>query len=269
MFVRAVFGAALLGLAAGASSSLPSQPAGKWIVSFDDAQCVAERKYGTDDKPLYIHLKQPPQGDMMQLSIIEKRSGSDQATELDGTLEFDGRPRQKVRVLRFGSTTVKLTILMMNLPLEQFSPARTASTLRFRTQGFAQTFALSDLGSLLDVMDNCVAELREIWNVDRSEDGEPAVREDAKGDLRGLFRGDDYPWQAVTAGEGGTVQMALLVDENGKVADCSVIRTSGVAVLAAQSCAVIKERAKFTPAVGLDGKPANTSFVQRITWRVQ
>ncbi|HUG45621.1 MAG TPA: energy transducer TonB [Sphingomicrobium sp.] len=268
MFVRAVFcAAALLFSAPGASSDRPLQPTGKWIVNFDDAQCVAERNYGTEEKPLYFVLKQPPLGNAMQFSVIEKKSASARPAELDGTIEFDGQSH-KVRVLRFGPKKMKLRVLMMNFPLEQFSAVRTAGALRLRTQGFDETFALSQLEPLLEVMNTCVADLRKIWNVDKPEGGEGVAREDAKGNLRRLFSADDYPWQAVISGDGGTVEVALLVDETGKVADCSIARTSGVAVLDAQSCWVLRERAKFTPAVGKDGKPAKDSFLQRISWRV-
>jgi len=269
MIVRAVFAAAaLLSSSPSAPSEIQRQPTAKWIVNFDDAQCVAERNYGTEQDPLYFVLKQPPLGDAIQFSIIDKGSAGP-AAELDGTLEFEGKAPQKVRILRFAPAKMKLRVLMMNLPREQFSSARAARSLRLRTQGFDESFALAQLGPLLDVMNNCVVDLRRVWNVNGSEDSEDAVREDAKGNLRRLFSWEDYPSEAVAMGEGGSVRIALLVDEVGKVADCSVVETSGVAVLDAQSCAVMKERARFKPAVGKDGKPAKDSFIQRITWRLQ
>jgi len=67
----------------------------------------------------------------------------------------------------------------------------------------------------------------------------------------------------------GSVAFVLLIDEEGKVADCTVTETSGVASLDAQSCAIVKERAKFKPATGLDGKPSKSSYFQRISWRLE
>ncbi len=60
----------------------------------------------------------------------------------------------------------------------------------------------------------------------------------------------------------------ILVDEQGKVADCTVIQTSGVAALDAQSCSVIKLGAKYKPAIGLDGKPAKSAAFQTISWKI-
>ena len=85
----------------------------------------------------------------------------------------------------------------------------------------------------------------------------------------GLFSSDDYPGIAVFNDQMGAVSLVLLIDEQGKVADCTVTQTSGVAALDAQSCAVIKERGKFSPAIGQDGKPAKSSWLQRINWRLE
>lgn len=269
MFVWIIFAAAaLVSSTPGTTSDFPRQPTGKWIVHFADAQCVAERNYGTAEDPIYVGLKQPPIGDVMQFSIVDNGSAGS-PTEFDGTIQFDNQPPQKVSVLRFAPKKKKVRVLVMNLLPEQFSSARTAGALRFRTRGFDETFALAQLEPLLDIMKTCVADLREVWNVDGSEEGEKAVRDDAKGDLRRMFSSADYPTQAVFSGDGGTVKIALLVDETGKVADCSIVQTSGVAVLDSQSCAVLKERAKFTPAVGKDGKPAKDAFIQRITWKTR
>ena len=66
--------------------------------------------------------------------------------------------------------------------------------------------------------------------------------------------------------QSGTVSFALLIDEAGKVADCTVIKTSGIAALDAQSCFVVKERAHFTPAIGADGRPAKDARTASVTW---
>ncbi|HEX2803352.1 MAG TPA: energy transducer TonB, partial [Sphingomicrobium sp.] len=66
----------------------------------------------------------------------------------------------------------------------------------------------------------------------------------------------------------GGVGLVLLVDETGKVADCSVIRTSGVAALDAQACTILKLRGKLEPAIGADGKPAKGSLVGSVNWRI-
>lgn len=262
--------------AASLAAALPSasaaepvkQPTGRWIVHFDDSQCIAERDYGSPDYPLLLVLKQPPLGGVMRVSIVEKGS-LPQAAQVDGTVQFDAQPEQKVSVLRFAPKGQGMRIAMMNMSVDRFAPAHSARSLQLDFRGFHERLAVPQFSSLLDVMSTCVVDLREVWNVRQSAGGEDLVRDDAKGDLRRLFSSDDYPWDALIAGEGGSVKIGLLVDEQGKVADCSVLETSGVAMLDAQSCAIVREKARFTPAVGNDGKPAKDAFVQRIVWQTR
>jgi TonB family protein len=245
----------------------PLQPTGKWIVHFDDAQCVAERSYGPPGQPLYLTLKQPALGEVMQLDILEP-GFTNAPTQIDGRIRFEDQDAVKTSVLRYQVPKEKVRVHMMNVPLKQFAAARTASTLQITAAALDKTLALSQLGPLLDLMDQCVADLRRVWNIRLGEDEKGTVRQDVKGDLRRLFSSEDYPYEALMNMDSGSVKVALLVNEQGKVADCSVIETSGVAILDVQSCAILKSRAKFAPAIGPDGAPAKDAFIQLINWQV-
>jgi len=268
MLIRALAATVLLLSTTAESARTPRQPTGKWIVHFDDAQCVAERNYGSENKPLYLALKQPALGKVIQIDIVE-RGYSNDATQFDGTIQFDGAAPRKVSVLRFPVSKEKMRIHMINIPLDVVSESRAATAVSIKSAYLDENFALQQFGSLLDVMNECAADLGKFWNVRSSDTDDSAVRDDAKGNIRGLFSSDDYPWQSVRAGDTGAVKAALLVNEEGKVADCSVIETSGQAALDAQTCAVLKERARFKPAIGKDGKPAKDAFIQKIVWQLR
>ena len=268
MLIRALAAAALLVSTTAQPARAPRQPTGKWIVHFDDAQCVAERNYGSEDKPLYLALKQPALGKVIQIDLVE-RGYSNDATQFDGTVQFDGAAPRKVSVLRFPVSKEKMRIHMINIPLDVVSESRAATAVWIKSAYLDENFALQQFGPLLDIMNECAADLGKLWNVKSSDTDESAIRDDAKGNIRGLFSSDDYPMQSVRAGDTGRVKTALLVDEQGKVADCSVIETSGQAALDAQTCAVLKERARFKPAVGADGKPARDSWIQTIVWQLR
>lgn len=265
MLLRLLALSALIFSSAAPAADAPKQPTGKWIVHFEDAQCVAQRDYGSKNHPLILLLKQPPLGGVMQLSIIEKGTVPE-AAQLEGTFQFDSQPQQKVSVLRFSPKGQGTRVAMMNLSQDQFELARASESVRIDYSAFHARLALPQFLDLLGIMNACVDDLRKVWNVRSPGADRIAVREDARGNLRGLFSSDDYPSDALRFGDTGSVKVALLVDEQGKVADCSVIETSGAAILDAQSCAILRERAKFKPAVGKDGKPAKDAWIQRITW---
>lgn len=269
MFVRV---AALAALGASASITAPPsygrEPTGQWVVNFDAAQCFAARNYGSVDKPLYLVLKAPPIGGVMQVGVM--RTGpSQRAAQQRGSIQFDNLEPLRINMLDYRQANSRLRTFLANVPLEKFAPARNATSIRITTPGLGERFALTSMTSLLKTMEDCVSDLRRVWNVKEGPNSEPLVKENAKGDLAKLFESDDYPTQAILEGGTGSVRIAILIDEQGKVGDCSIIETSGVPVLDAQACAVISERARFTPAIGFDGRRTKSAYLQRITWRMR
>lgn len=87
------------------------------------------------------------------------------------------------------------------------------------------------------------------------------------GSLQGLFRADDYPQSAQENDEQGTVRVVLTIGPNGRVADCSVVGSSGSRTLDSTTCRIIRSRAKYEPAQDSSGNPttAKTS-PQSIRW---
>lgn len=247
----------------------PRQPIGRWVVDFDDAQCIASRNYRTSENPLVLFLKTPPAGNIVQIGVMRPATAG-HAVQLNAEVVIDQQKPLRTSVLAFTTKPKKQRVYLINLPIEQFAAARTAKVLSIRADGdLRERFALSAMEPLMKVMDECVADLRNVWNFTEPTHGDPKLKQHAVGNLQGILKHDDYPADAMNNLQSGTVTLAFLIDEAGRVADCTVIGTSGAASLDAQSCAVLKERARFKPAIGLDGKPAKDSFVQRITWRIE
>lgn len=129
------------------------------------------------------------------------------------------------------------------------------------------TFELDHIPALIDGLADCTADLERYWNMGGEHDGRIATP--AQGELRKLFDSYDYPAQAARNHQQGENQYLLLVDEKGKVAGCHVIVASGVPLLDAMGCAVIKERAKFKPALNAAGQPVRSTIVTpRVRWRI-
>ena len=261
----------------------PRRPTGKWVVDFGAAQCIATRNYGPDEKPLYLVLKAPPLGDVLQIGVV--RTGQlGEARQIDGELVFDQHPPIRTNLLEYGVRTLKQRALLVNLPLQNLAPMRTASSLSIRARhgevlllgsrinqagsGTEERFALTHMVPLLKTMDRCVADLRAMWNVTDPTGSQSKLKERAKGNIASFFSNDDYPAIALNRDQSGTVAFVLLIDEAGKVADCTVTATSGAASLDSQSCAVLRLRAKFTPAMGADGKSAKDVLIGRVRWQI-
>ena len=259
-------------------------PTGKWVVDFDDSQCVASRNYGTKAQPLLFGLKAPIISDVMQLIFVRPGSGGggEFAEQLGGTITLDGGMAKSISAIGLSVPKAKQRVVRVNLPTSEFAAIAGAKVMDIRVRGeMKESIALSNMPALLNVLNKCVADLRTHWNVepreaerpvssvpDESDGANAFLRHGPRGDLTGVFKADDFPSAAIAKDMQGTVRLAMLIDENGKVADCTVVGTSGSAALDGQSCYIVSSRARFKPAIGLDGKPARSTYSQRVTWRI-
>ena len=76
---------------------------------------------------------------------------------------------------------------------------------------------------------------------------------------------DDYPPAA--AGAEGTVRVSLLTDQQGRVTECRIKRSSGSPVLDVTTCRLLARRARYIPAVDRKGNPSIGTIEQEVTWK--
>lgn len=242
-------------------------PTSKWNVDFADAQCVASRAYGTKEEPLHLVLKAPPVGGVMQIALMRqgRLAGAEQ---VEATIGIDERRPAKANMLMYTPKGSKYRIYLLNMPSADFSLVRDAKSLSIRSVGLNETLGVSQMKPLLDVVDKCVTNLREVWNVTDPEGEQSPLAKRATANVSRFFSSSDYPAAAMRSNQSGTLRFAVLINESGRVADCTIIETSSVAVLDAQTCAIMMERGKFQPAEGKDGKPAKDGLIARITWKM-
>jgi protein TonB len=92
----------------------------------------------------------------------------------------------------------------------------------------------------------------------------------AKGDLRTLFSGDDYPASAQASGAEGTAQATLTVGPDGRVTGCNLIRSTGNGALDSTTCNILRRRAKFSPARDSNGNAvSDTITTPPIRWQLE
>ena len=98
----------------------------------------------------------------------------------------------------------------------------------------------------------------------------PTIREikpaRAKANLASYVSDEDYPASAARNEEQGTTRFKLVVGPDGKVKDCSVTSSSGSSALDATTCRLMRQRARFQPATGSDGRPTGDTVASAIRW---
>lgn len=185
-------------------------------------------------------------GRSFDLFVSVEQKGPTYAEEEPGSVDF-GHGEMRSWRLHYAGKSGRFNTYQYRLSAAQMEQARSASLVRVRVDGGnVYAFALSAMPALLDGLIKCTADLQQRWHYGSAASG--TARSPA-GDVRHLFSPSDYPAEAVQRDQQGTAQYELLVDETGAVARCDVLSPSGVPALDWMGCHVIKERAKFRPAV--------------------
>jgi TonB family protein len=264
--IRILFGL-LLTAASSAHAAELRKPTARWVVNYDDAQCVASRDYGTEEKPLFLAFKPSATGSVMRILMV-RNGGSSIAEQSPGTLRFDDNRAIPVRALSYGDGGTKKYMTSINVPMTTFTSNRQATKITIKGGRFNEQLSVPGLSGVAAAFDDCLANLRDVWNVGEQYSARLTQAAQPAQPLGSLFTAKSYPAQAIHEDNTGIVEIRMLIDEAGKVRDCMIEKTSGYATLDTMSCYVITTKGKFTAAVGADGKPAKSALFQRITWRI-
>jgi len=87
-----------------------------------------------------------------------------------------------------------------------------------------------------------------------------------KGNPGNWATSNDYPSRALREEREGSTGFRVTVGTDGKVAECSVTRSSGSPDLDQATCDNIRRRARFTPATDGEGNPTTGSYSSTIRW---
>lgn len=89
-----------------------------------------------------------------------------------------------------------------------------------------------------------------------------------KGSPGGWVSPNDYPSRDLTEGHEGLVRFQLEVTAQGKVAQCSVLASSGYPGLDAATCDKLARRAKFDPASDETGAAVPGTYTGAVRWQI-
>ena len=84
----------------------------------------------------------------------------------------------------------------------------------------------------------------------------------------GWVTDDDYPLNANRMGLEGVAGYRLGVDEKGCTVKCEITLSTAFEELDLETCAVLRKRARFTPARAADGTDIPATFDGKLTWKL-
>jgi len=249
----------------------PLKPSGKWQVDYTPSSCTAKRSFGDHA----ISIVPSPLGGSTRV-IIEGPGRATQARQFPSIVDpADGRAAAKASSLIYplkakGRRGI-YSVLPNDVVARMFGSGKVEvrvgkhdSRLLWNDRQISSMGAALEIGggpALVKAIDTCMTDLRKHWGMVDGELPAPVIATQAQGDVSGIFRHEDYPDDAIEAGQSGTTSFLLMIDEKGAVMDCAIRQSSGVATLDAMGCQVLRERAKFVAAKDAANKPVKSLFL--------
>ena len=261
-------------LSAGQPAAVPLQPTGKWTMVYTPTSCEAKRRFGD----VAVAIIPGALGESTRV-MVEVPGKTSQARQYPAIVNpGDGGGAAKATALLFPMKAKTSRGVYMVLPNALVERILTSGRMDFEVgnqrvhiaaNSARASLALGKTEPLRKALEICMADLRTQWGMVGGKLPKPAIASYAQGDVRGIFKSEDYPEDAMDANQSGSTRFLLMVDKTGSVMDCVVAQSSGVASLDAMGCQVLRERAKFKPAIDAAGKPTVDTYVTPpIRWAI-
>ena len=248
----------------------PTKP---WVVEWAESSCVASRQYDASGTSMTLAFRPSPMGGTMQVFVIANKASFDgiqgDTTILGGTGE-PIRSSMLTYPLDDKAAKTKRTVFVATLSAAQFHSLDGAQWIGFKGREMVvQNFRLTQFSAVQAKLAECLLNLKNYWLMSDDQIRRIKVLASPTIPLGRLFESEDYPAQALREDNSGKVGVRLMIDAGGVVQDCVTEETSGSAVLDAMTCIVLRQRANFKPARGVDGKPIHSYLDQHVTWRLR
>ncbi|WP_277982199.1 energy transducer TonB [Sphingomonas phyllosphaerae] len=273
--VTAAASAALLGsalaLAAAAppapDAPTPLAPEGKWVVNYGERGCAMARAFGPASAPVIVAWRSLPFSNRVELSV-QRRLGQRGLRRGVLTIAVEGRGDETVYEA-FNGTGDKLRTLRGWTSPALFAdlPERAVLTLTPSSEP-AFSVALVGTARALAALARCNDDIARTWGIAPGEREAIATEAQPRGDPTRFVGPDDYAKAAVARGELGTSAQLWTIATDGRVSECRTVIPSGSAALDTAGCDAARLRARFTPAMGRDGRPMTSHVTQVIKWEL-
>lgn len=238
-------------------------PSGKWAIEYAKDMCALNRKFGSGADEVLLAIKPAPNGDQARIMILRKGRSTDVRTGKAGVRFSDGSvPTYAVA----SSGWVKgMVLTAVDMPRSALAPLIAGGRVSIRFgPGLNHEFAPTGMAAAMQALASCERDLLKSWGMSEAE--QDAIAEMPKVEYKGLFTANDYPSKMIDNGIQGSVGALLSISATGAVTACRAIETSRAVELDEVTCAILRRRAKFAPAIDKSGKavPAVTYF--RVVW---
>lgn len=271
-------------------------PSTKWHLNYSEDSCQLTRGFGTGADQVFLYLEQFAPGPLYQARLIGRPfRNSDRIAKLTIAAD-DGKPM--VFSALTGTMGDKQPMLVFSIPIlakgapgsvglaapaagggEQQSESPPAfvvdgskqgNEVRINPPGAGPDLVLQ-VGPMLKAvvsMQTCMDELLTHWGIDAVAHKTLQRLPKPLNNPGRWMTTDDYPEGALRGGESAVVNFRVTVASDGRVSGCAIQRATRGPEFVKRTCELIRQRARFEPALDATGKPIASYYVNAVQWLI-
>lgn len=246
-------------------------PTTRWAVEYAPNMCVLSRSFGgSAQAPAAILALRPlPLSNGVEMVLATPAKGVQAARKgrMKVTMQPSGQ-EQETRFERAPDASGRRTLTTFGISSETLDAMKTAQVVELAIGREPPVrLATGSATKALAAVVPCQDDLLKTWGNDptiQERIGTAAVPQG--GGIGAFFERGYYPQTAIQKRQEGRTTIAWTIDATGKTRDCRIVASSGVRELDLTTCAVILQKARYTPALDKAGRPMESFQVQAIRW---
>lgn len=135
--------------------------------------------------------------------------------------------------------------------------------------GATTRFDTGDMKPVYEAMNTCMDNLLAHWGLDPSQERRrtagPESFDMSKAARRII---ENYPFRGLRKGKSAIIQARMIIGADGSVTDCKIVNLTDAEEFGAGVCRIIRESARFKPALDANGVPMKSYLTQEIRYQV-
>lgn len=256
----------------------------KWVVDYANDSCRLARAFGKDEGMVVLVIDQFMPAGMLNLSLIGKRLDRFEGSRTSLSTSFGpGLPVAKPMEALVGRVGPDKTAILMIGPRDLLNrspresgsedvlpttPEQEAAITELRVAGTGLRFTLhtGSMAAPLAAMRTCTADLVKTWGLDPAEQEALSKRPEPITSPAKWLNSNDYPKDALFKGASAIVRFRMMVGADGLPTKCVIQQATQSPEFTKLTCDLLMRRARFTPPLDREGKPAVSYYTNSVRW---
>ena len=250
-------------------------PAGKWVIDDRDYACVLSRTFGEGKEAITLGVEPFPLSASATLMLATRSHGRAPSKD-EARLTLSPSNEQ----IRSDSTSVPAAVSgkqITSLSIERAELGKLARS-KVVTVSIGRrddiSLAPTSMQAALTALSACEKNLLRSWGIPPDAvfammypSNTGATLPTDSSTAHRWVTDLDYPVSALAKGAGGTTIARWTIGIDGRVHDCTVVKSAGDTALDKAACTAITSRGRYRPALDKDGKPVISWAIRKVRWR--